>query len=73
MKEVWFQGAKDRDRVKQDIALAQKAFERLAVILEGRTKGVLSGSYDKPNWPFYRADLDGYNRALTEVLELIKD
>lgn len=76
MQEIWFSNSKDaedRNRVKQDIALAQKAFERLSVILETKRKTPLVVNYDSASWPFYRADLDGYQRALTEVLKLIKE
>jgi len=76
MQEIWFNGTKDaekRDRVKQDIALAQKAFERLAGILEAKKKVPIAADYDRASWAFYRADLDGYQRALTEVLKLIKE
>jgi len=75
MKEIWFSGAKkeDRDKVKQDIALAHNAFKRLSEILEKKyVVNTSSTEYDKASWPFYQADNNGYNRALTEVLNLIK-
>lgn len=74
-QEIWFNGVKtkeDRDTVKQDIALAHNAFKRLSDILQRRHKDNSSTDYDKSSWPFLQADNNGYNRALTEVLNLIK-
>ena len=74
MQEIWFNGAKtDREKVKQDIALAHNAFKRLSTILKSKLKNNSSQDYDKAAWPFYQADNNGYNRALTEVLKLIKE
>jgi hypothetical protein len=75
MQEIWFNGNKkdERDKVKQDVALAHNAFKRLSAILRGRLKDNSSQDYDKASWPFYQADNNGYNRALTEVLKLIKE
>ena len=74
MQEIWFNGTKkeDRDRVKQDVALAHNAFKRLSGILRSKLKDNLVQDYDKASWPFNQADTLGYNRALTEVLKLIK-
>ena len=73
MQEVWFSGGKDRDKVKQDIALAHNAFKRLSDILTRKLRSNSSTDYDKASWPFLQADNNGYNRALTEVLTLIKE
>ena len=78
MQEIWFSGAKPsdkeaRERVKQDFGLAHNAFKRLADILSNKTKETAVKDYDKAAWPFYQADTNGYNRALTEVLKLIKE
>lgn len=35
---------------------------------EGRSKQ----SYDSPNWEYMRADQNGYERALSEVIKLIE-
>ena len=74
MQEIWFNGTKkeDRERVKQDIALAHNAFKRLSGILRSKLKENLVQDYDKASWPFNQADTLGYNRALTEVLKLME-
>jgi hypothetical protein len=77
MQEIWFNGTKgskeDREKVKQDVALAHNAFKRMKDILEKKHKNNLSTDYDKASWPFLQADTNGYNRALQEVLKLIGD
>lgn len=45
--------------------------DNITAMIESKTKTKLD-DYDKPNWAYYRADQDGYIRALTEVLNLIK-
>ena len=72
---VWFSGDKDnKDAVKQDLALARNAFDRMTIILKSKVKeSHPTTDYEKAAWPFYRADADGYQRALTEVLKLIKE
>lgn len=74
MQEVWFRAAKtkeDRESVKQDLALAYRAFRKLEEILKGKLKEP-SSDYDNSNWAYMQADTVGYNRALKEVLKLIK-
>lgn len=72
MKEVWFsEKGVDRDKVKQDVALARNAFSRLEKLLSAKIKENPK-DYDVANWAYLMADTNGYNRALTEVLELIK-
>ncbi len=75
MQEIWFSGTskEDREKVKQDIALAHNAFKRLSGILRSKLKDNTAQDYDKAAWPFYQADTNGFNRALTEVLKLIKE
>lgn len=71
LQEIWFNGTKDKAKVKQDLALAGNAFIRLQAILNKKVKALKVEDYDKPAWPYYRADADGYNRAIAEVLRLI--
>lgn len=57
---------------KKQINSAQDILERLQQILEDkRTKVVLSTDYDNPSWAYKQADRNGYDRALTEVINLI--
>jgi len=76
MQEIWFSGIKneeEREKVKQDIALAHNAFKRLSDILAKKEKKSSASDYDRASWSSYQADMNGYNRALQEVLKLIKE
>ena len=72
MQAIWFSGKGTKEDVKQDVASAYRAFERLSDILIKRLKVNKTTDYDKSSWPFFQADVLGYNRALTEVLKLIE-
>lgn len=53
-------------------------FERLSSILDQRVKGSVdkqlsSNLYELPNWALVQADAIGYQRALKEVITLIKE
>ena len=67
----WMKGHKDLDARKKKLASYEKAFTELALILEGMKSKPLKSDYDCPAWPYKRADMDGHNRALTQVLSLI--
>lgn len=76
MKESWFAGVtspEQREKVKNEIALAHNAFRKLERMLKSRLATPKVSDYQKSAWPYWRADMDGYNRAIQEVLELIKE
>jgi len=73
MLTAWFIDNEDKDKVRQDYVTAQAAFARLTKILTKKLKKGSSGDYDKASWAYYQADSNGYNRALTEVMKLIKE
>ena len=57
---------------------ASDVFERLSSILDQRVKSLVSkqissNTYDSPSWAYIQADAIGYQRAIQEVLELIKE
>lgn len=75
MKSVWFNKCKtkeDKDSVKQSIMSQREPLDRLKEILEPMLKEVQpAADYDNPSWAYKQADRNGYNRALTTVLEMI--
>ena len=73
MKEAWFTTLEPRDKTKRDFAVSRPTLDKLAQMLLARMKKPSENDYKNPAWAYYRADADGYNRALTEVLELIKE
>lgn len=73
MQAVWFRNAKtkeDKEKVKQDIALAYNAFKHLTNLLNSKKKKYPS-DYNEANWAYHQADVNGYNRAIEEILTLI--
>lgn len=74
MKITWFNHLpKDKQEgFKKQINSSRDVLERLQQILEDKqTEVVLSTDYDNPSWAYKQADRNGYDRALTEVINLI--
>lgn len=75
-QEIWFSEAKtkeDRERVKQDLALAHNAFKRLTKLLDAKMKDDTAfKDYEVANWAYLQADVNGYNRAVKEILKTIR-
>lgn len=79
MKTCWSKGLDTQQ--KQDIngnfissSLMRK---RLIVLLNERKQTSMDASnkkhgYDSPNWAYQQADSRGYERALEDIIELIK-
>jgi hypothetical protein len=64
----------DPDKLESQLKAHQPTLEILARIIEKKRNLIPSPrNYESPSWPYLRADLDGYNRALTEVLQLIQE
>lgn len=74
MKTTWFTNLpKDKQEdFKKLLASSRDVLERLTEILEAKkTEVVLSTDYDNPSWAYKQADRNGYDRALTEVINLL--
>ena len=63
----------DKERIKRNLVVARPAFEILEAILKSKVVQPSVKDYQKASWPFYRADADGYNRAISDILKLIGD
>ena len=75
MKTIWFMDLpKDQqDGFKRQVTSAKDVLEKLEEILKSKMKEVvLSEDYDSPSWAYKQADRNGYNRALTEVQNILK-
>lgn len=75
MKTIWFMDLpKDQqDGFKRQVTSAKDVLEKLEEIVKTKMKEVvLSEDYDSPSWAYKQADRNGYNRALTEVLNILK-
>jgi len=74
MKTTWFINLpKDQQEgFKKQVLSSKDVLERLRQILEDKqTEVVLSTDYDNPSWAYKQADRNGYDRALTEVINLV--
>jgi|TARA_R110000744_G_scaffold160193_1_gene276491 hypothetical protein len=75
MKTAWFKGCKtkkDKESVTQVLQSNRESLDRLKEILEPLLKDSNPASdYDSPSWAYKQADRNGFNRAVTTVLDLI--
>lgn len=75
MKSSWFKECKTNEEkfaVRQAVLSNRESLDRLRQILEPMLKEIPpTADYDSPSWAYKQADRIGYNRALTQVLELI--
>jgi len=75
MKAAWFKSCKtkkDKETVVQSIRSNRESLDRLKEILEPMLKDSNPASdYDSPSWAYKQADRNGFNRAVTTVLDLI--
>jgi len=75
LKTIWFMDLpKDQQEgFKKQISSSKDVLEKLEKIIKDKIKEVvLTEDYDNPSWAFKQADRNGYNRALTEVLNILK-
>ena len=80
MKISWTKGLDDQQKtdVEQSFNSATLLRRRLIEVLEDKISSTATvarskSSYDIPNWPYLQADYVGYERALYEIIELVKD
>lgn len=75
MKTIWFTDLpKDQQEgFKRQVTSAKDVLQKLEEIVKNKMKEVvLSDDYENPSWAYKQADRNGYNRALTEVLNILK-
>ena len=75
MKAAWFKDCKtkkEKDAVAQVLQSNIEGLDRLKEILEPMLKDTTPATdYDSPSWAYKQADRNGFNRAVTTVLDLI--
>ena len=74
MKSAWLHGCKGEEAKtsRRGILLSNRdSLDILKEILLKKVKESKEVDYEKASWAYYQADSNGYNRALTEVLDLI--
>ena len=75
MKTIWFMDLPkdEQEGFKRQVKSAKDVLEKLEKIINDKVKDVvLVDDYDNPSWAYKQADRNGYNRALTEVLNILK-
>ena len=75
MKAAWFKDCKSKkqkEAVSQVLQSNRESLDRLKEILEPMLKDTTTAAdYDSPSWAYKQADRNGFNRAVTTVLDLI--
>jgi len=75
MDSKWIKGlaGEEKERRVSEVKAHHRAFSDLREILEKEWKNPKESDYESPSWAFKQADTIGFNRALTTVLNLIKE
>lgn len=68
---------KEQEEFNNRLLEGKDLFQRLGQLVEilkekNQSKRISSDSYNKPAWSEFQADANGYERALTEVISLLK-
>ncbi len=74
MKTIWFMDLPkdEQDGFKREIKSAKNVLDKLEQIVQNRIKEiVITNDYDSPSWAYKQADRNGYNRALTEIINIL--
>lgn len=73
MDVKWTKGTKGeaKDRRKKEVLSYRTAFEDLKEVLVDLQENVGTPDYESPSWAFKQADINGYNRAIERVINLI--
>lgn len=74
MKTIWFMDLPkdEQEGFKKEVKSAKNVLDKLEDIVRSRLKEiVVTEDYDSPSWAFKQADRNGYNRALTEIINIL--
>lgn len=74
MKTIWFMDLPkdEQDGFKKEVKSAKNVLEKLEQIVQKKIKEiVVLDDYDSPSWAYKQADRNGYNRALTEIINIL--
>lgn len=73
MRESWLNHVltDTREEFKNKIKANKEAWLLLAEVLENRIQ-VYNPNYDEHSWAYRQADQNGYNKALREIIDLLR-
>ncbi len=63
----------EKEKLKRSILSVPDVWERLESLCVEKRRVNEVPDYNCPSWAYKQADMNGYNRALNEILELIPD
>ena len=61
----------EQENFREYVLGANSLWDRLETILREKLPKSKEEDYDKASWAYYRANQDGYERALREVLAIL--
>lgn len=77
LSSKWFIGCKAEDKAKREetVRNSKYIFDLLVQILEADLQDYSDkdADYEKPSWAFKQAHTNGYRKAVTNFLKLLKD
>lgn len=74
MKTIWFMDLPkdEQEGFKREVKSAKNVLDKLEQIVQNKIKEiVITNDYDSPSWAYKQADRNGYNRALTEIINIL--
>jgi hypothetical protein len=74
VKTIWFMDLPkdEQEGFKREVKSAKNVLDKLEQIVQNRIKEiVITNDYDSPSWAYKQADRNGYNRALTEIINIL--
>jgi hypothetical protein len=74
MKTIWFMDLPkdEQEGFKKEVKSAKSVLDKLEQIVNSKIKEiVITNDYDSPSWAYKQADRNGYNRALTEIINIL--
>lgn len=74
MKTIWFMDLPkdEQEGFKREVKSAKNVLDKLEQIVKHKIKEiVVLDDYDSPSWAYKQADRNGYNRALTEIINIL--
>lgn len=76
MKVEWYIGKNsppEKAKIKALLRANRDSLDHLELVLSKKQKDIVfPNDYNIPNWANWQADLNGYNRALKEIIDLIR-
>lgn len=77
MKKDWFRGIEDKEEFKDLLRISKPVLDKLGDLCYNKLEALESSKRKKPDyqdssWPFVQADQNGYERAMHEIIEMIK-